>query len=207
MRGGRTNIHIRHILLAFRNIARGNLVRRNALLICLLYNFVIYIGKVGYIINLIALILQIAAAGIKHNHRPGVPDMDQIVNRRSADIHLHLSRINRNKFFLFLVHRIVEFHLIFRLLPVVTLTFRSSHMSSHVPFRPQFFLPVSGTCIVIIFLFLSTVPGTEPHSKVVLPPGSLLAAHRAAAAAGTAAGRYLPAFFHPRLREILQCGF
>ena len=91
-------IHICHILLALFDITGRDFLCGNALFNGLLDDLIIYIGKVGYIIYFISFIFHISAHRIKNDHRAGISDMDQIVYRRSADIHFYFSFFQRYKF-------------------------------------------------------------------------------------------------------------
>ena len=55
--------------------------------------------------------LHIPSDRIEYDHRPGIPDVDQIINRGPAHIHPYFSFLNRYKFFFFLRQRIINFHL------------------------------------------------------------------------------------------------
>ena len=95
----RLHIHILHILFALCNIALGNNMGIYAFFIGLFDDFVVHIRKVGNKFHLISLVFKIPAHSVKHDHGTGISDMDQIVYRRAAHIHFHLSRCNRLKFF------------------------------------------------------------------------------------------------------------
>ena len=99
MGGGRLNIHRRHIFFALCNITFRNNRSIYPFLNSLLNNLVIHIRKVGHIIDLISLMLHIPPYCVKHNHRTCISDMNQIVNGRTAYIHLNLPLLKRNKFF------------------------------------------------------------------------------------------------------------
>ena len=91
MNGGRLNIHTRHVLFAFFNIALGNRIRIHAFLNRLLDDLVVHIRKVGDIAHIISLVLKVSAHCVKHDHGPCIPDMDQIIDSGAADIHLDLT--------------------------------------------------------------------------------------------------------------------
>ena len=95
---GRFYIHVCHIFLALFDIAGGNFLCGNTLFNGFFDDFVIYICKVGYIINLVSFIFHVSSYRIKNNHRTGISDMDQIVNCRSANIHLYLALFQRYEF-------------------------------------------------------------------------------------------------------------
>ena len=99
MGGGRLNIHRRHVFFAFCNITFRDDRGIYPFLNCLLDNLVIHIRKIGYIIDLISLMLHIPPYCVKHNHRTCISNMNQIVNGRTAYIHLNLPLLKRNKFF------------------------------------------------------------------------------------------------------------
>ena len=99
---GRLYVHRLHILLALLDITPGNHGGIHAFLHRFLNDFVIHIREVGYIIYFKPLVFHITPYRIKYDHRPGIPDMDQIINRRPADIHPYLSLFDRHKFLFFL---------------------------------------------------------------------------------------------------------
>ena len=99
-----------HVLLAFFNITLGNSIGIHTLFYGLLDNLVVHIGKIGNKIHFIALGFKIPSDRIKHDHRPRISYMNEVVYRRSADIHLDLSRFQRHKFFLLPRQCIKNFH-------------------------------------------------------------------------------------------------
>ena len=56
--------------------------------------------KVGYKIHIVSFIFKISSDRIKHDHRSCISDMDEVVNSRSADIHLYFSFFQWNELFL-----------------------------------------------------------------------------------------------------------
>ena len=115
MCSSRLYIHGSHVFPALCNITLGDHRCFHTFLDCLLDDLIIHIGKVGYIINLVTLMLHIASYCIKYDHGPCISNMDQIIYCRSADIHLHLSFGKRYKLFLPFCQGIVNLH--FRLRP------------------------------------------------------------------------------------------
>ena len=102
MSSSRPYIHCRHIFLAFLNIPLGNHRSVHPFFHGLLDNLVVYIGKIGHIIHIVSLMFHIPPHRVKHNHRAGIPDMNQVINRRPADIHPDFPFLNGYKFlFLF----------------------------------------------------------------------------------------------------------
>ena len=99
MRGGRPYVHCLHIFFALFNIPLGNHGGIHSLLQRLFDNLVVHVRKVGDEVDLVTLVLHIAPYGVKHDHGAGVSDMDQIVDRGPADIHLYLSLLKRDEFF------------------------------------------------------------------------------------------------------------
>ena len=104
------NIQILHILFHFGNIALRYGRAIHAFLRCRLDNLIIYIRIVGNVTNIISFVFHKTAEGIKNNHRTGIPDMNQIVNGRSADIHSDFSLLNRDELFLLFRHGVIDFH-------------------------------------------------------------------------------------------------
>ena len=100
MCGRRLYVHGSHVFFAFFDIAGSNFLRRYALFLRRLYDLVIHIRKIGDIVHLESLVLQIAAERVKHDHRPGIADMDQVVHRRPAHVHTDFSGFDRTKFLL-----------------------------------------------------------------------------------------------------------
>ena len=64
----------------------GNLLHRGPLLLAFLDEFVINVGDVGDVVDLVAAVFQVAAQGVEHDHRARVADVNIIINRRAADI-------------------------------------------------------------------------------------------------------------------------
>ena len=102
MCGSGTHIHVFHVLLALFDITLGYFLSGDPFLDGFLDDLVVHVGKVRYIVDLIALMLQIAAQGIEHDHRTRVSDMNKIIYRRSADIDGNLARDDRYELFFFL---------------------------------------------------------------------------------------------------------
>ena len=107
---GRLHIHPFHVFLAFFDITLGNGIGIHSLFNGLLDDLIVHIGKVGNKIHLVALVFKIPSDRIKHDHRPRISYMNEVVYRRSADIHLDLSRFQRHKFFLLPRQCIKNFH-------------------------------------------------------------------------------------------------
>ena len=97
MFGCRQDIHRLHILFAFFNISLRNHRSVHMFLVGGLDDFVIDIREIGNVVDLIPAVHKIATYRVKKNHRSGVPDMNQVVYGRSADIHAHLVFFNRHK--------------------------------------------------------------------------------------------------------------
>ena len=97
MFGGRQDIHRLHIFFAFFNISLRNHRSVHIFLVGSLDDFIIDIREIGNVVDLIPAVHKIAAYRVKKNHRSGVPDMNQVVYGRSADIHAHLVFFNRHK--------------------------------------------------------------------------------------------------------------
>jgi len=91
----RKHVHPGHVFLAFFDIALRNFFGADAFFICRLDNLVIDVGKVRDVIDLPALVFKIAAHGIENDHRTRIADMDEVIDRRAADIHADLSGLDR----------------------------------------------------------------------------------------------------------------
>ena len=106
--GGRGfDVHSSHIFLTLFDVTLGNFFGGNAFLVGFCDDFIIHIGKVGHIVDLVALVLHVTAGCVKNDHRAGISDMDKVINRGAADVHLDLSRLQRHKFFFFLCQCVV----------------------------------------------------------------------------------------------------
>ena len=55
-------------------------------------NFVVYVGHIPHIGQMVTGMPKITGNGIENHHHPGVTDMAIIVDSHAADIHLHLAR-------------------------------------------------------------------------------------------------------------------
>ena len=110
MCSGRLYIHGCHILFTFCDITLADHGSIYAFLDRSFDDLIVHIGKVGYIINLIAFMLHIAAYRIKYDHRTCISDMDQVVYGRTADIHTDLSFFDRYKFLFCFCKRIINPH-------------------------------------------------------------------------------------------------
>ena len=97
MRGGGLHMQRLHVLLALRDIPLRNHGRVRALLVRLLDDLVVHVREVRHVIDVIAPVLHIAAHRVKHNHRSRVADMNQVVDRRSANVHADLSLLQGHK--------------------------------------------------------------------------------------------------------------
>ena len=89
------------------DIAVGDDVVGDALLVCLADDLVVNIGEVLHEGHLVAAVLEIAAQQVKHDERAGVADVEIVVHGRAARIHLDLARRDRHKL-LFLSGQRVE---------------------------------------------------------------------------------------------------
>ena len=57
-----------------------------------------------------SFIFKITAHSVKDDSRPGVADMDVIINRRPAGVHFHLAGLDGHKLLFFAGHGVVNFH-------------------------------------------------------------------------------------------------
>ena len=99
MRRRRLHVEGCHILFAFFDIALADLGCRKSLLVCLFDDLVIHVRKVGNVVDVVSLVLHVTPEGVKHDHRTRVADVDQIVDRRPADIHGQFLLPDRLKLF------------------------------------------------------------------------------------------------------------
>ena len=58
-------------------------------------DFVVDIGNVAHVLDLITLCHQPAVDHIEHDHDPGMAQVTEVVNGHPADVHTHLPRMNR----------------------------------------------------------------------------------------------------------------
>ncbi len=90
MRGGRLHVQGLHVLSALLDIALGDHGRIHPFLIRLLDDLIIHIGKIGNIVDRISLMFHVTSGRVKNDHRPRIPDMNQVIHRRPAHIHADL---------------------------------------------------------------------------------------------------------------------
>ena len=112
MGGGRLYIHALHILLALPDVPLGDLLGGYSFLNGFVDDLVVHVSKVGHVVHIVSLVLKIPAHRIKHDHRPCVPDMDEIIDRGPADIHFHLPRLQGDEFLFSLSQCVIQLHLL-----------------------------------------------------------------------------------------------
>ena len=100
----------RHILTKGSNVLVSHFLRSDPFFLGTVYNFIIYICKIGNIGNLVPTVLKITTNGIKSHRRTGIPHVDIVVDRRPTDIHLNLAVLNRDKFSQITRHGVVNFN-------------------------------------------------------------------------------------------------
>ena len=83
--------------------AYGFTVREGAL-----NDLVIDVGDVAHIGHLVASGLKPALHHIECDHRAGVPEVAEVVYGHAADIHAHMSRLQRRKRFQITRQRVVD---------------------------------------------------------------------------------------------------
>ena len=129
-------IHICHIFFALSDVAFCHFFCGSTLFNGFFYDFVIYICKIGYIIDFVSFVFQISAHRIEYDHRTGISNMDKIVYGRSAYIHFYFSFLKRHELFFLLGQRIVKFHVFISYLYIsglATVLFISSSLPASVP--------------------------------------------------------------------------
>ena len=92
------------------DIPLGDSLIIGAFLVGLVDDFVINVSEVLNETHLIAPELQIAAQHVKDAEGTGVSDMDEVVHGGTAGVHLHLSLLMRDKFFLLPGQGVEYFH-------------------------------------------------------------------------------------------------
>ena len=108
--GGRTDAQTLGVGQILSNIALGDLFGGDALLVCLLDNLVVDVGKVLHEGHIVAAELQVPAQGVKDADRAGVADVDKVIDGRPAGVHLDLARLQRDKFLLLSGEGVENFH-------------------------------------------------------------------------------------------------
>ena len=110
MMGGFLHIQTFHILLGLFDKTLRNDRSIHALFIGLFDDLIVHICKIGHIIHIITLILEVTADRIKYDHGTGISNMDVIIYGGAAYIHPDLARFHRFKIFLFPCHSVIYFH-------------------------------------------------------------------------------------------------
>ena len=75
-------------------------------------DLVVHIGKVGHKSDIVAEITEITAHRVEHNDRTGVAEMNVVVGGWAADVHFHLTWLQRLKWHFFLRQGIVNHDLV-----------------------------------------------------------------------------------------------
>src|SRR5699024_12413447 len=120
-------------------IALSSLLSAALFLYVLCYDLVVNVCKIRYIIYFITSVLHISAACIEDDHRPGISNMDKVIDRTSAYIHFHLSFFQRNEFFFSLCQGIIDFHFLFLFFLFFLIYFFFFFLSFFCFFWPVFF--------------------------------------------------------------------
>ena len=96
------HVELIHYLKIGIDVTVADIVPLHALFISSIDNFVVYIGKVLHMSNVVALMLQKTADNIPGNKGTGIAYMGMIVRRYAAHIDISLTGIDRYKFFFLL---------------------------------------------------------------------------------------------------------
>ena len=88
----------------------GDFRSADALLLGPVDDLVIHVGKVLHELDLVASVFEVPSECIEHHERSGVSYVKEIVDRRSADIHPDLARLDRYEFFFPVSKRVVNLH-------------------------------------------------------------------------------------------------
>ena len=107
MNGCRTDTQPLCVREVFLDIAVGDDVVGHALFVCLFDDLVVDVGEVLYELDLIAAVLKVAAQRVKDDKRTRIADVEVVVDRRTAGVHLDLARFERDKLLLGAGHRII----------------------------------------------------------------------------------------------------
>ena len=92
----------------------GQLLDGNPLFVGAADHLIVDVGEVLHERHLVAAMLEIAAQRVEHDERARVADMEIFVNRRAADVHFYLARLQRHKLFLLAGHGIENLHVALR---------------------------------------------------------------------------------------------
>ena len=107
MNGGRTDAQTLCVGEVFLDVAVGDDVVGHALLVCLFDDLIVDVGEVLYELDLIAAVLKVAAQRVEDDKRTRVADVEVVVDRRTAGVHLDLALFERDELLLGTGHRIV----------------------------------------------------------------------------------------------------
>ncbi len=98
------------ILVVLGDVAVRDLFDRGTFFVRLVDHLIVNIRKILAESNIISSVLQITAQRIKCNERTGISQMEVVIDRRSAGVHLDLALFHRDKLFLCPGHRVKYLH-------------------------------------------------------------------------------------------------
>ena len=87
-----------HLVFGDVPLADGFII--GALLVCLVDDFVVNIGKILHEGDFVSPVLQIPPQHVEDAEGPGVSNMDIVIHGGAAGVHFHLSRLHGDKIFL-----------------------------------------------------------------------------------------------------------
>ncbi len=111
--GARTHIRIHHaggmhVVDERLRVLGGNLGGAAAFLVGLLDDLVVHVGDVLHELHLVPAPDKVAADGVERYEGTGVADMDVVVHRRAAHVHVHLAVAYGDEGALFACHGVID---------------------------------------------------------------------------------------------------
>ena len=88
------------VLIVLGDEALAQFLDGDAFLVGAADHLIVDIGEVLNELDLIALVLKVAAKRVEHDERARIADVEIVVDGRAAGIDAHLARLNRDEFFL-----------------------------------------------------------------------------------------------------------
>ena len=104
------NVESFRIVEILLDILLGDLRSGNALLLRPVDDLVVDIGEVLHELYFIASELEISSQRVKHNKRARVAYMEKVIDRRAADIHFDLARLDRHELLFAVSKRVIDLH-------------------------------------------------------------------------------------------------
>ena len=99
------------VLEVFRDEALAQFLDGRALFVGAADHLVVNIGKVLHKGHVVTAPFQIAAQHIEHDDGARIADVNIVIDRRAAGVNAQLSLVQRDQFFLFAGHRVIDPHM------------------------------------------------------------------------------------------------